>query len=472
MTWTNGAEPWLLLIGSVTIILFWFLVYVLLRRRSSRSSRIGRDSPARRVVLALAVSMGFCLLVSVALRGSGGSGLQIFAESGLERRLGLPVSYLAFVIALAYPWKSTRHGARLPGWWFGLAALLGASLALGLFVPRQETNVGALVESTALTAGLLIAAAAGLRATSWTLQEERALLVVTLTFGIVIGVLGLRPGPYAAAVVPSAAVLIYLALTNRKRRFLYGVLGVGLTIIFMSSLLTAPAPSSAGIAQVGACAGILVLSLIPRTFRITGAVVAALGTFVLLLNTDLPALMMGQLGLTDDVTLEHRAYEAAQVFRLVTADPVSLIFGLGPSATVNLTQSPDADTLLSSGRTLTAVDDVHFLTSWVLLKFGLLGLVWLVVVLIAFVVEGRHVMSRKRPDVFSVAMLMFAAAGIAAALPAATFFFSSPLPALALGILRGTRLHHEVAGHEGNGTSAYDVSDGDPVPGKELEDGR
>ena len=79
-----------------------------------------------------------------------------------------------------------------------------------------------------------------------------------------------------------------------------------------------------------------------------------------------------------DVTLSQRVFEGQQVLNEIPSAPVGNLFGRGLGATVDLSQSPDSRTLLSSGRDLMAVNDVHVLFYDWLMKRGYIGIVWLV----------------------------------------------------------------------------------------------
>jgi len=122
--------------------------------------------------------------------------------------------------------------------------------------------------------------------------------------------------------------------------------------------------------------------------------------------------------------------------------PVAEAFGLGPGATLDLRGSPDAKTLLSSGRNLRRVDDVHMLSSYLLLKLGAIGVIWAGILAAALyrvtagvlVGRGRLEADRKR-NPWSLSLLLFVLAGVAYSLPAATNLLANPLIPLLLGTL-------------------------------------
>lgn len=400
------------------------------------------DGPARRIVLALAASLLASMTIGVVL---GGTDMQVFEASGVARRFGLPLAYLLLAAALVLPSKNQNHDAPrpravVPLWWWWLGLVLIMSVALAVVVPRQNMETTAVAESSIFIVGFLIAAALGFRAAIWTPREEFRLLAVLATFAMLAGVLQIGLGSYVAMIFPAAAMLLYAAVTGKRRRVLLALLGAGLASSLVLRLLDSNSPSTAEMAQGVVCAGILLLALLPKLWRfVVGLSTAAVGIW-LLATSGVFMLMLGDGSMAEDVTLAHRAYEAHQVGLLTGSDLASLIFGLGPAATVDLSGSPDAVTLQSSGRILSAVDDVHFLTSWLVLKLGLLGLLWFAGLLIAICREAAHIFSKNRPRLFESGLLLFIVAGLVHSFPAATYFFSNPLPALLLGILYSRRV--------------------------------
>jgi hypothetical protein len=101
-----------------------------------------------------------------------------------------------------------------------------------------------------------------------------------------------------------------------------------------------------------------------------------------------------------------------------------------------MTWSPDFRTLISAGRNIEMIDDAHFLTSWVLLKLGFVGLsafLCLVVVALKSTMEVMTHMEHVNPIDFLFSANVIG--GIAIALTAGTNFFTNPLLGISIGII-------------------------------------
>ena len=184
--------------------------------------------------------------------------------------------------------------------------------------------------------------------------------------------------------------------------------------------------------------GFLLLCLIlPLALRKALLLTFVPAAIIVAVHEQLVALMLGDYSFSD-VTLAERGYETEQVFGVLGGahEFLTILLGAGPAATVNLTLAPDRATLSAAGRSLAAVDDVHLLTSYLLLKFGLVGLLFLGCL---FGCVGRLawrvVATAAKPEPFDVLLLLFPAAAIVAALPAATDLFANPLMGLFVGVL-------------------------------------
>jgi hypothetical protein len=419
----------LLAVGIPTALLAPLVISAVYRRVRS----IGGGTDAGRVVNALAMAILFNVGIGVALHGLNPN-QQGFESFGLAKQVGLPAVYILFTLAVFWPRKTPLSRTVYPWWWFALAALLIISSALALFVPRQEMGVGALLQSIALIGGLLVIAMAGLHARTWQMREQRALLALLATTAILVQFLGLATGPFVALTIPGAFMTLFLGTRLTRWRVPVFMLGALAVVVAARGLILDSNASIAVITQLGSCAALLVALWLPRALRMLLVSVGVIGAVVAAAQNGLFQLLRGDASGVNDVTLSHRAYEAAAVERLL-GNPVTFIFGQGPAATVDLTMSPDRGTLLASGRILAAVDDVHFVTSWMLLKFGILGLVWFVGFFIVALREARRVLQESRPDYFDASLLFFLIAGVVTALPAATHLFANPLPILCLSIL-------------------------------------
>lgn len=395
------------------------------------------DSPQKRIRLVVLAALVACAGISLLLEGVR-PGMQVFESFGAAKRYGLPATYFLVAFALLMPF-ATNPSKRVsrPFWWGGLLFVVATGSFLSFVLQPQELAAIDIIQGLALTVGMLMISALGFRAADWP-QDDQRLLMLTMGLGALLSqATGVGLGPFVALVVPVATALIYTGL--RRRRFLVAVTGVAIYAILWFKMRGTATPSIAVLTQIGTCSGLLLLLAFGRGMRLFLAAIGTSAAIILSWVSGLWTLMLGDWRVTKEVTLSHRAYEAYVVWRQVSEDPTTIIFGMGPSATVDLMGSPDARTLRAAGRNLVAVDDVHFLTSWMLLKFGLLGLAWLVVFLCAFMRESLHVLNQRVPDIFDVFMLMSVAAGLVTSLPAATNFFANPLLPLFMGILYARR---------------------------------
>jgi hypothetical protein len=134
-----------------------------------------------------------------------------------------------------------------------------------------------------------------------------------------------------------------------------------------------------------------------------------------------------------------RTYEAHQVRAAVRQSPVSLFFGRGFGSTIDMRKAPAvyAQTLVTSGRDLAHVPEVHLIGYSFLLKQGLLGLLWLLAFAIGVVVLGVRALERsaRTRDPSLVVYAALAMLGLVAAAAAATHLPANPLDGLSLGLL-------------------------------------
>lgn len=415
--------------GALAVVALGFIVVQLVVVQNG-TIRQDPPSPSRRLFTALAVSLLSAVVVGqvIALRSSGFS----FAESGQQRYISAPFVYGSFaLIALA----TTRYFA--PRWPLWLIGLLIVTVLSTLFSPLAgpRFTAGTLIQGLVLFGGTALFGICGLLDIEWVQSQQRRFLTLLLGVGTAAGVLGLATGIFSALVLPTAALLIYLAFRRVRLWPLLAVVGGFVVLSSISANADAVDPSAASTGQLVVAGGILALAALPRRTRFPVVVLAALGGLVMLSGSDVPGLFIGRGADLEDVTLAQRAYETQQVFHQISTNPSTLLFGAGPGATVDLTLSPDSGTLAGSGRVLGAVPSVHLLTSYVLLKTGCVGLIWLVVYTGAAGAAAVRTLRRPVPDIFDLALVVFVLCGITQAVPAATFLFSNPLPTLALAVL-------------------------------------
>jgi hypothetical protein len=398
----------------------------------------GKPHYASRVILAVSLSLLVCAGAAIIVQGLGSG--QMFEDFGAAKRYGLPATYVIFTLVMVLPYRGMYPRPQFPVWWWTLLAILTISTAGSFFYVRQSVQIIDLAQSVALITGVLLISWAGLTAGEWHPRQEYALVYVVGISAFSSAVLNIPLGPFVSISAPATLGLLYAAIRLKKGRIPYLLIAGFVGFSTLSSLLEQRNPSISQITQLIVCAVLLVVAVLPHPLRIVSVIGGVIGAVYMLFSTSIVMLMKGEAPSSEnDVTLTHRAYEAAMVEGMIESNTWSSLFGMGPSATVDLSSSPDRVTLFVSGRDVTAVDDVHFLTSWVLLKFGISGVIWLVLLAIAMVREGAHILTPRRPAVFDVILLMFVFAGGISGLPGATNLFANPLAFLFLGILIARR---------------------------------
>lgn len=395
---------------------------------------------ARRLVICL----GLLLAEAAAVAFTTGRGQQTFAAFGAAKQYTLPVVYLVIALAIVLPAKVAR-GRRptMPAWVWLPSAAIGLALIGNALIPGS--GAGSLLniaQGLALFGGFSMLAWFGLSATEWSPKQQGRLVALLLLGALVAGATRAHGfTPFVALAVPgffSAVVLLIRSPGKRPRYFLLAVLLGALMVWNLQPDPNRPT-SAAVLAQVAACAAVVLLVFVPRVFRPAVLVLGLLAVTYLFFTHGGPQLLSGHYQSTD-VTIAQRSYEAAQVDAGWQDNVFTLLVGHGPGATVDLASSPDAGTLLSSGRNLHAVDDVHLLTAYLVLKVGLVGLAWLLLLVVAvWKVTVSCVRSNDPGQGWRLFMLLFVIAGVVNAFPAATNLFVNPLVPLFLGVLWATR---------------------------------
>lgn len=388
---------------------------------------------ARRIVAGLYLVLGVSIC-AVAVLAPGRQG---FAAFGAIKQVTLPLSYLIFAVIAAKGLGASKHRVRPPAWLWTLLPLTAFSLFGARFGVHYESTLEDLAQGLALICGFVLFGFVGITAPHWEPREQRRLLAFVICSGVVAVLMGgVGIGPLIALGIPGFFMTVVLVAVTPKWRISLAALAAMSGILLWRALPPAPgAPISLGVlSEVGVCAGVVALLIVPRVIRRLLIRLAVCMVFVGAEKTGIIALILGRSDLID-VTLAQRGYEAAKVLELLHESSWSTIFGLGPAGTVDLTFSPDASTLAAAGRYLPMVDDVHLLPAYLMLKLGLFGLVWLILLVIAVISVASKVLMRPRIQIWEVAMLLCLLSGMATALPAATNLLANPLVPLFLGIL-------------------------------------
>ena len=380
-----------------------------------------------------------CAAVAVGLAFSlGGGPQQSFAANGLAKRALVPAMLIALTMVLIVSWR--RLVVPMPVWWWLLGGALVFSLIRVVLSDGSPQSVLNLAQSAALLVGALVLFAIGCGIREWPGDRFQLLLLVAVVASISSLVLRTHTlVPFVGIVLPTVAVLLWTGI--RERRPAMSVLGGGLAI-WVGSLIAASTreASIALLAQIAAAGGILVLALAPKAWRVFLAVVLGGLLAWRLIRDRYVGVFFGDFA-HEDVTLAQRGYETRRVWEdLASAGILDMLVGKGPAATVDLSASPDVLTLIAAGRDVSRVDDTHLLTTWLLLKFGLIGVIILVLIAASIGRAVWRVLSARRPDVIDLGLSIYVVCGFAFAIPAATNFFVEPATFLCLGALYARQL--------------------------------
>lgn len=403
--------------------------------------RFTRHPATRAFIAAMWISVSLAVTVSIYF-ASWGEAVPRFAANSLAKSYLLPVIYTLFAFFLLVT-KGERPSC--PVWWWLTWPLLAVSTLLALILQPEATAPWHMAEGAALIIGFLVVFAAGLAASRWNRAEQSGLSLFLAVGGLVALIVGKESIPFVALAVPATFAAIYVAVRSKRAT----VWAVAIVMALLLVRLLSPAWASGTwnaafsitvLVQVAVCAGLVAIYLAPKPFRLTLLGTGGVAAAVLLILSGILPLLAGKTEGAGDITLSHRAYEASVVYEMVGESVVTTLFGLGPGATVDLGASPDAQTLLGAGRTITEVNDVHFLPSFAVLKLGLLGLFWVVVVVSVAAREVIWLALNRESLTWERCLALFVAVGVVASLPAATNLFTNPTVAGLLGVLISRRL--------------------------------
>jgi hypothetical protein len=375
-----------------------------------------------------------------------------FVQYGLDTRIALPLIFvlLAPLVIRAMPvrlrsgalWRDraliVRQASPLD-WVVGAYALLILpDLLLGFAHHAPKTYIA---QDLGLIVFLVFAYVAG-RTVSVQAGRDSAieLIVVLLLLGAAQTVFGWDTTPIFTYVEAACAAGVAFALLRQSRASLL-LLAFAIALLAHDAVAIKTGTGSTTAIELAAALGIVVYlvvrvrGLLPEWLAVAIAATALVGFIAFTHNGQT---VRGQyLGM--DASNLGRTYEAHQVQKAIHATPVSFVFGRGLGGTINETNAPRAfaESLVYGGRDLAHVQQVHLLPYEFLLKYGLLGFVWLgafVVGVAILAIRALESATRHRdptPVVYAALPLL----GIAAALAAATHLQDNPLNALAVGVL-------------------------------------
>jgi hypothetical protein len=414
--------------------------------------------PARRYLRSL---IGAVIAVPVAAvwvlrsffaHGRTDAGMGFFID-GLEKRITLP---LMFVLLTPLVLQALPRDLRPRALWKGRASLWGRTgmidrivlaycvvavpaflLGLARHTPRSYfgQDLGLVVFFVFMY--LAGRAAIGTAALDWAGELVDILLALAVVRFVLLG-WGTSP-IYNFVEAACAGAVAFLIFRPSATRFL--TLGAVVAILVGEAIAVYEGTDSTVTIELLGALGIIGYllvrrsNLVPRWLIIAVAVVGLAG-FVGFTGDG--RTLRGQYH-GPDVSNFGRTYEAEQVRAEVRRSPVSLVFGRGFGSTVNLRGAPPvySQTLVTSGRDLAHVPEVHLLVYAFLLKEGLLGVLWLLAFAVGVAIVGLQALERsaRTRDPSLVIYAALALLGLVAALAAASHLQANPLDGLSIGLL-------------------------------------
>lgn len=380
--------------------------------------------------------------------------LSDFATAGFETRIGLPLMFVLFapLVAGALPddfrrpyavWERRAVLVRQarPMDWIVLAyvALIVPGLALGIAHHASKTYIAQDLGLVVFFAFMYLAARLVAPEAARASAGELTALLLLLGIANVLFLGQVTPPLYTFLGAACAAAVGFLILRPRDA----GLLSVGLAVVLLVNQAVAVRDGSGSTTAVELAGALAVLAylavrrwrLLPLWLVVALAVVGLVG-FVGF-TADGRTLQGQYQGF--DPSNTGRTFEAEKVRSAVKSSPSSLVLGRGFGATIDETQAPVVfqQSLLSGGRDLAHVQEVHLLPFEFLLKNGLLGFVWLGAFVVALAVLGVGALemasSRRDPSLIIYGVLPLI--GLAVGLSAATHVQVNPLNAFSIGVL-------------------------------------
>ncbi len=372
----------------------------------------------------------------------GGAETQVFAKYGAIKKIILPIIYVIFGIFVL-----TRRGAqefRLPRFarllLWAIVTSSWVSLFKSLLLPDQNLQVNFLIQGLLQIYGLILFVYAGSLTVNIDASSLREWTVLAIFGSTMTGISNLDSSPFIMLYIPLTFFLISISfeITGFRRFFLFSIAITSLVMAIRRNLEYQD-PSLAWILELSSIT-FLFLSLFvrPRTRRLIYKFLISL-VLITFPFTQLFRLLIGisPKGVTD-VTLLQRSFETSEVLVSLLDNPITWLFGLGPGGYLDMTWAPDFRTLISAGRNIEMVDDTHFLTSWILLKLGFIGLS-IFIVFIFYVLKSALDLVSRDNQVNPLDFLFSAnvIGGVAISVTAGTNFFTNPLLGISIGAVLG-----------------------------------
>jgi hypothetical protein len=370
----------------------------------------------------------------------GGSETQIFAKYGASKKVLLPAFYLIIGIFIFTRRVSLNSKISRYTWLllWGFVFTTWLSLLKSLLLPQQTIQLNFLLQGILQISGLVLFIYTGILVANYDEVAVWNWSVLAAVVSVLTAIIDLDLSPFIMLYIPLSFFLLYVSNKLQGYRRL-SLITLGLTCLLVPTYrnLGYESPSLAWILELSSIF-LLFLSLFlkPTIRRFFYKSLFSL-TLIVLPFTSIFKLLIGiSPRNVTDVTLLQRSFETSTVIQVIFKDPITWLFGLGPGGYLNMTWSPDYRTLTLAGRNIEMVDDAHFLTSWILLKLGFVGLsafLCLVVVALKSTMEVMTHMEHVNPIDFLFSANVIG--GIAIALTAGTNFFTNPLLGISIGII-------------------------------------
>lgn len=366
--------------------------------------------------------------------------LQVFTAYAESKKLILPICYLLLLIFVITKSSAKTQSLTLDIQVSVLLFTISISLSILINLILQGLQFIGLywLQGALQLIGFGLFVIAGTRASDYSLRAEKYWVAISFFVCASSGLFQLGISPFIYAYLPFATFLILISKKlSRFFRLLAILLGPSVLIVSFARKYTTESISSAWLLAYIISISILILTIIPIKKRklITKLAIAFVLSYFL--QSNLLQLLLGRTpDSITDITLVQRSFEAKVIFETLSKGILNFIFGLGPGAYIDLSGSPDYRTLASAGRNLLAVDDAHFLTSWILLKIGLLGLMIVGLFVIAAFFSSYKIFNRSpKVDPLDFLFTSICLTGIATSITAGTNFFTNPLLGFSLGII-------------------------------------
>lgn len=370
-----------------------------------------------------------------------------FGTNGVEERITLPLIVVLLVPLVVRGLWARRAELRLLRRPLPMDAVMATyatvvaapALALGLANHHRISYIG---QDLGLLAFLLFTYLAGRLVTAGAARaSSREFVDVLLVIAVAqLALLQWEPSPFYAYIEPACAAAIAFALLQPRRTSLLGF-GIAVTILVVDVVAVHNGTNSsttielAGALAVVGYVAVRIRPVVPR-WLIVAVAVAALVVF--LGFTSDGRTVRGQYH-GPDPSNAGRTFEAQQVRAAVGKSPLSLALGRGFGANIDEVNAPAAfrKSLVSAGRDLAHVQELHLLPYSFLLKEGFLGLAWLLAFALGVVwllLQGLERAARERDPSF-VLYAALPALALAQAIALSTRLQSDPLVGLTLGML-------------------------------------